>query len=164
MFSCEGAKALSNPYFNYLPFQPTKGEVLLINIDKDEPDQLLKHRIFLVPQGKGRFWAGATNDWDYPDEKPSQEGRSFLEDRLKDMLSVDFHIDKHQAAIRPTVKDRRPFLGAHPDYPQLFIFNGLGTKGASLGPYFAKQMADLLQQNKPVDPEVDVKRVASTEL
>ncbi|MCB0627102.1 MAG: FAD-dependent oxidoreductase, partial [Saprospiraceae bacterium] len=36
--------------------------------------------------------------------------------------------------------------------------NGLGTKGASLGPFFARQMADYLLGRRPVDREVDIRR------
>ncbi|MEL7021711.1 MAG: hypothetical protein AAGK47_08885, partial [Bacteroidota bacterium] len=62
---------------------------------------------------------------------------------------------------RPTVKDRRPFLGKHPDFSRLAIFNGLGTKGASLGPYFAQQMTNHLLQQTALEPDVDITRFAS---
>ena len=74
------------------------------------------------------------------------------------MLKVPYEIRDHKAAVRPTVKDRRPLLGVHPEFPNIFIFNGLGTKGASQGPYFANHMADFLTENTPLDPEVDIRR------
>jgi glycine/D-amino acid oxidase-like deaminating enzyme len=56
------------------------------------------------------------------------------------------------------VADIRPFLGLHNAYKPLGIFNGLGTKGALLGPYFAHQMACYLLGKGGLDQEVDIKR------
>jgi glycine/D-amino acid oxidase-like deaminating enzyme len=65
----------------------------------------------------------------------------------------------HDYGVRPTIKDRRPVIGFHPAHPQLGYFNGFGTKGVSLAPYFARQMADLLTNTiRAVHPEVDIRR------
>ncbi|MEM9850214.1 MAG: FAD-dependent oxidoreductase, partial [Bacteroidota bacterium] len=155
---CEGHRAKQNPFFSYLPFGGTKGEVLLVKIPEAQFEKMLKQRVFIVPLGDDLYWIGATNDWQYEDGQPTAKGRQYLEDRLKEVLKVPFEIVSHQAAVRPTVKDRRPFLGRHPKYPQLGIFNGLGTKGASLGPYFAKHFADFLTEQQPLMPAVDIQR------
>ncbi len=47
-------------------------------------------------------------------------------------------------------------LGLHPSYPQVGIFNGLGTKGCLLAPYFAAHMADFLTGKNKLMQEVDV--------
>lgn len=155
---CEGHQASTNPFFNYLPYNGAKGEVLLIRIPGVSFQKMLKHRIFIVPLPNELYWVGSTNDWNYEDDKPSESGRTFLLQRLQDILTVPFEVVAHQAAIRPTVKDRRPFLGLHPEFSQLAIFNGLGTKGASLGPFFAKQMADFLVGSGKLDAEADIRR------
>ena len=54
------------------------------------------------------------------------------------------------------IRDR--FIGLHPKYPQLGIFNGLGTKGASLGPFFAQHFTDFLLSKQALLPEVDIQR------
>lgn len=155
---CEGAQAVSNPFFNYLPFGGAKGEVLIVKIKETHFEKILKHRVFIVPLSDDTYWIGSTYNWKFENRQPTQQGREYLQDRLKDILKVPFEIVDHKAAIRPTVKDRRPFLGRHPEFPQLFIFNGLGTKGASLGPYWARHMADHLTFQKPLDREVDIRR------
>jgi glycine/D-amino acid oxidase-like deaminating enzyme len=38
----------------------------------------------------------------------------------------------------------------------MFVFNGLGSKGASLGPYFARQMAEFMVSGKPVLQSVNI--------
>jgi len=156
---CEGAAGSSNPYFSYLPFGGAKGEVLIVRIPKVKFEKILKHRVFIVPMpAPDHYWIGSTYDWKYEDARPTERGRQYLEQRLRDMLQTPFEIVEHRAAIRPTVKDRRPFLGQHPDFEPLYIFNGLGTKGASLGPYWACHMANYLAARHPLDPEVDIAR------
>ena len=106
----------------------------------------------------GLYWAGSTCGRKYADGRPTVEGREYLEGRLRDILKLPFEVVEHRAAIRPTVKDRRPFLGRHPEYPQLALFNGLGAKGASLGPFWAKHMADFLIKNVTLEEAVDIGR------
>jgi hypothetical protein len=49
-------------------------------------------------------------------------------------------------------------LGFHPRFPRLAIFNGLGTKGASLAPFWAHHFSRVLSAGVPLDPEVDIGR------
>ena len=156
---CEGAWGQQNPFFSYLPFGGAKGEVLIVRIPNADFEKIMKHRVFIVPLAeKDHYWIGSTYGWKYADAAPTEEGRLYLEQRLKDLLQAPFEVVDHRAAIRPTVKDRRPFLGQHPEISNLYVFNGLGTKGASLGPYWAHHMAAHLQEDKPLDSEVDIRR------
>lgn len=152
---CEGAKGAQNPWFGHLPLQGNKGEVLHIQMAGQAPGQILKHRIFIVPLPAGDYWIGSTSDNRFEDDMPTAKGRDYLKNHLRNLVTVPFEIREHRAALRPTVKDRRPLLGMHPEYPQLGIFNGLGTKGTSLGPYWAQAMADLLIQGRPIPVQVD---------
>lgn len=158
---CEGHKAIHNPYFNYLPFRGAKGEVLIIRIADIDFEKILKHRVFIAPLGDQLYWVGSSYVWQYQDEHPTAQGKAFLLDRLADILQVPFEVVEHRSAIRPTVKDRRPFLGRHAEWPQLAIFNGLGTKGTSLGPFWAKALQEHLCEDKTLDPAVDIQRFVS---
>lgn len=155
---CEGARAKDNPFFNYLPFRGAKGEVLVIHIPEVFFEKALKHRVFIIPMGEGLYWVGATYDWQYSNDLPTERGRRFLEERLQDILKVPFTVVEHRAAVRPTVKDRRPFLGRHPHYHQLVLFNGLGTKGTSLAPFWARHLSEHLLDDRELDPAVDIRR------
>jgi glycine/D-amino acid oxidase-like deaminating enzyme len=53
----------------------------------------------------------------------------------------------HEAGIRPTSPDRRPMVGKHPVYDQLYIFNGLGAKGYMLAPSLAEMLCNALIHN-----------------
>lgn len=155
---CEGIQAKQNPFFNYLPFGGAKGEVLIVRIPNMQYSKVLKHRVFIVPLEQDLYWIGSTTDWKYEDDQPNPTTRTFLEQRLQDILKVPYQVVEHRSAIRPTVKDRRPFLGQHPNMESLYIFNGLGTKGASLGPYFANEMVNYLVHEQSLNPIVDIQR------
>ena len=156
---CEGAKATNNPFFNYLPFNLDKGELLIVRI----PHLNLTHKIFkniisIAPLENDLYWVGATNDWTFEDDQPSASKREHLIAELNYILQIPFEVIDHQAALRPTVKDRRPFIGLHPQHPTLAIFNGLGTKGTSLAPYFGKMLVAYLLENHEMEATVDIKR------
>jgi len=158
---CEGYQAMNNPYFNYLPFEPAKGEVLIVKIPSLPQKNIFKHKVLLAPLGNELFWVGSTYKWYFDDDLPTEEKKIDIQQRLEKSLNIPFEIIDHQAAIRPTVKDRRPFLGFHPRFPQLGIFNGLGTKGASLAPYWAKHFEDFLINGNQISEEVDIARFNS---
>ena len=54
--------------------------------------------------------------------------------------------------------ERRPFVGFHPTHKNMGILNGMGTKGCSLAPYFAKELAEHIINNKSINPLADVQR------
>ncbi len=49
-------------------------------------------------------------------------------------------------------------LGAHPENKNVVVFNGLGTKGVSLSPYFAHHLATWLEGNGDLSTEVNIYR------
>ncbi len=158
---CEGYRGRYNPYFGYLPFHGDKGEVLIVRIPGANFDKLLKQHLFIVPLHDDLYWIGTTYFRSYETLAPTAEGRTWLENKLREVLRLPFEIVDHKAAVRPTVKDRRPLIGAHPDFSGLWLFNGLGTKGTSLGPYWAAHFVRHLLEGQPLDPEVDLRRFAS---
>jgi glycine/D-amino acid oxidase-like deaminating enzyme len=62
------------------------------------------------------------------------------------------------ASIRPANIERRPFVGLHPAHKNIGILNGLGTKGCSLAPFFAKQFVDHILYKKDILPGADIIR------
>jgi glycine/D-amino acid oxidase-like deaminating enzyme len=81
-----------------------------------------------------------------------------LENQLKEILQVPFKVLDHKVGIRPTVKDRRPLLGMHMEHKRLGIFNGLGTRGVMLAPYFANHLANHIFNGDKLNSVVDILR------
>lgn len=156
---CEGANAIHNPFFKFLPFQLAKGECLTVRIDNFYADRVVNGEILILPLNqKDHYYIGATHEWYFDDDKPSQKGKDELLGNLNAVLNQPFEVIGHKAAIRPTVKDRRPFIGLHPEFPQVGIFNGMGTKGISLAPFFANHFTEHLLRQKPLNKEIDIRR------
>jgi glycine oxidase len=175
----EGAVGAKNPYFSWLPFNLDKGELLLVRIPDLHLTTIFKHKISIVPlhdvgenstvdaqnakytEGssfENLYWVGATNAWNFDSTSPTEANKQLILNELREILNCPFEVIAHQAAVRPTVRDRRPFIGFHPEFPTLGIFNGFGTKGASLAPFFAEQFVDNLLNGKPLEKEVDISR------
>lgn len=154
----EGAKVKENPFFNYLPFNCDKGEILLVRIPNVQFQKIYKHKVYLIPYGADTYWVGASTQWEYPDALPSETGKKELIEKLDKAISVPYTILDHKAAIRPTVRDRRPFIGQHPKLKNLYLLNGFGTKGTSLGPYWTKHFVDYLVDGTALSKEVDIVR------
>ncbi|RYZ79593.1 MAG: FAD-binding oxidoreductase, partial [Proteobacteria bacterium] len=110
----EGFGIKSNPYFNYLPLEGTKGELITIRAQIDV-NAIVKAGICILPIGKDLFKVGATYNWDDKTERTTVEAREELVQKLKEVLTLDFEIVDQKAGIRPTVKDRKPLIGTHPD-------------------------------------------------
>lgn len=155
---CEGHQVMNNPFFMDFPFTSSKGEMLTIKTDKLPQDQLINAGIFILPIGNKLFRVGATYNWEDRTETPTEGAKKELVLKLVEVIGNDFEIIDHKAGIRPTVKDRQPIIGLHPEFNFMGVFNGLGTKGASLGPYFANQFVEFMEDETPLNSEVDIKR------
>ena len=100
------------------------------------------------------FRAGSTYEREQLDGEPTERGRSEIESRLREFLRLPFEVIDHAAAVRPIIRESRPVLGFHPEHPRIGIFNGLGSKGSLLAPFFAAQLADVLCGTGQLDPDV----------
>lgn len=156
---CEGYQAINNPYFNHLPFNLNKGEVIDLSILDYELKSIIKKNIFIVPT-YDHFRVGATYDRDHINNEISDSANQYFQERVNSMFGdKQYHLYNQQAAIRPATRDRRPFIGRHPQFPNLLIFNGFGAKAVSLVPYFSNQLLDWLQdEKKELNVEANINR------
>lgn len=159
---CEGHQVLHNPFFKHLPFQPAKGESLILKIDAlkehQHPQRILRDDIFLVPQDDNQFWSGGGYDNQASNSQPTNQFLDKWTSKLDNLLNQSYTVLDHRAGIRPSVKGRRPLIGVHPQMNHLLLFNGMGTKGTSLAPYWAKHLVDHLLKNSPINEQVDLLR------
>ena len=155
---CDGLSAFTHPLFKNLPFAASKGEALWIEAPELPDDVLVKKGMSLVPWSPGVFWVGSTYEWEFDTTEPTQQFYTQTEAHLKQWLKVPFRILDHKAAIRPATLERRPFVGFHPLEPRVGLFNGMGTKGCSLAPFFARQFVLNYLNGEPIYPEAELKR------
>jgi glycine/D-amino acid oxidase-like deaminating enzyme len=179
---CDGVAGAENPFFSKLPFAPNKGEALIIEASglgaasselrassdeqhagtspatRDHPVPIFKKGISLVPWKEGMYWVGSSYEWDFKEPGPTEIFRKRTEAILSEWLKKPFRVVDHIASVRPATLERRPFVGLHPLYPQVAILNGMGTKGCSLAPYFARQLVDFIKHGHPIQADADVRR------
>jgi len=160
---CDGIESFTSPWFSRLPFAPNKGEVLILDIPDlkgytGNEDYIFKKGISLVPWQDGLYWVGSSYEWSFTTEAPTAAFRERTELTLKNWVKLPFKIVDHFASVRPATLERRPFVGFHPLYPAVGILNGMGTKGCSLAPYFARQLAAHITTGSPIRPDADVQR------
>ncbi len=153
---CEGTGVTDNPFFKGLKMRPVKGELIDIKTDF-RPNQIVNRGVFMIPRNEA-IRVGSTYDNQNLSWQPTTSGRSMIEDKLGKLYDGAYEVVRAFAGIRPATFDRRPFLGLMKNQPGIGIFNGLGTKGVSLAPYFAPMMADFLLEGRAILPTVDVNR------
>jgi glycine oxidase len=155
---CEGFGIHKNPFFNYLPMNEAKGELITIHAPELEIDFVLKSSVFIMPLCDGLFKVGATFNWKDKTSIPTTEGRTELLDKLDKLIKVPYKIVEHVAGIRPTVKDRRPLVGTHPANAKIAILNGLGTRGVMIAPRVAVELFNHLEKGEPLRTEITIAR------
>jgi hypothetical protein len=155
----EGFGMLLNPFFNKLPLDGTKGELLLIKAPNLNLDVIMKSSIFVLPIGNDLYKVGATYNWEDKTNIPTEAAKKELIDNLKELITCDFEVIEHYAGVRPTVKDRRPLVGTHPVHKNLHVLNGLGTRGVMLAPAMAKNLYNHIENQIPLDKNIDILRI-----
>lgn len=158
---CQGYFALENSWFNWLPFAPVKGQILEIATEVPLKPYIVNQGIFTLPVGENRMKVGATYSWDPLDWEVTEAATAELESKLRTLLNTGYTLTGAQAGIRPSVRDRRPLIGIHPEFANVTIFNGLGTKGVTLAPYLAHAFCNHLIYGKELNPLVNIKRYFS---
>jgi len=154
----EGSGVRQNPYFNYLPLVPAKGELLTIHAPDLKIDYVLKAGVFLIPLGDDLYIVGATYEWKDLSHDTTNKAKEVLLGKLEKLINCSFEVIDQVAGIRPTVKDRRPLVGNHQEHENLFVLNGLGTRGVMIGPYVAKQLYNFIEHKEPLEAEINICR------
>ncbi|HKL77984.1 MAG TPA: FAD-dependent oxidoreductase [Gammaproteobacteria bacterium] len=157
---CEGHRVGANPWFHWLPVTPVKGEVIGGTVTGGLPEQPVNRKVTLIPESGGGFWLGSTFDRHHPDQQPTADGRAELLDHLPALIGEagEVAVTRHRAGIRPAPTDHHAMLGCHPHEPRVAVLNGLGARGALIGPYYAQCLADYLTSGAELPSQVDIAR------
>ncbi len=153
----EGWQGEQNPFFNYLPFKNSSGAIAKVNIKHNfKAKEAIKYKKWAIPIQEQYLVGSTFNHGDYNLAATEQEEKELLDDILS--WAKNATIENIQKGIRPTVADRRPFIGTHPTQQNLHIFNGFGTKACSLCVHLAPQFARHLEFAETINPEANINR------
>nr|WP_298997378.1 FAD-binding oxidoreductase [uncultured Allomuricauda sp.] len=157
----DGYGLKTNPFFNYLPLNGTKGELLTIKAPDLKEESVIKSSVFIIPLGEDLYRVGATYKWKDKTNEPTQASKEELLTKLRSFLKCNFEVVSHVAGIRPTVTDRRPLVGQHPVHKNLYCLNGFGSRGVLIAPYAAGQLFNFVETAEPINSEMDLNRFTS---
>lgn len=155
----EGMAVKENPFFSEIPVNPNKGHHLEVRLSKKiEKEFTIKKKHFIFPLENGNYYYGGTYDREQTHHKIDDSAVEILTNALSEFYPNDFEIKEVKFGFRPTVADRRPILGSHPENNHLYVFNGLGARGILNGNYFAIHLYNHIEKGDKIHPEVDLKR------
>ncbi len=156
---CPGDSILHSHFWNsLLPFQFAKGESLTFAAESLPENLIFNRGVHWAPLGNHIFRFGATYRWDDATALPTAEGYRQLRSALQNFATVPVTILAHHSGVRITFPDHLPALGPHPQYPQLWLFTGLGTKGVGYAPFLASVLAEALSGKDSIPSEVHLNR------
>jgi len=158
----EGYGMKENPYFKYLPLNGTKGEVLIIKSVNLKLDSIVKAGVFIIPlEEQDCYLVGATYHWTDKSWEATEEAKIELRNKLNLLINCDYTIIDQLAGIRPTVKDRRPLVGRHPMHKNMYVLNGMGTRGVMVAPIVSSQLYNYIENGDELASEIDIQRFNS---
>jgi glycine/D-amino acid oxidase-like deaminating enzyme len=160
---CDGYRLAANPWFDWLPLTPDKGEILDLRLSGWQPGHIINGAHWLVPCADRAVRFGATHEHRQIDTATSSGARSELLAGLHAMMPLAAQhatLLGQRAGVRPATRDRYPLLGQHPKHPALWVFNGFGARGALTIPWYARRMSEHLCQGAALPAEADIRRFA----
>lgn len=154
---CRGHVESDLPLFDYLPLRKTKGEIIDIETKESGFSGIINNSRFIIPISENKKRIGSTYDNHFDHDQPEEKSIGRITEKLENFLG-EYKIVKHSAGIRPTVKDRRPVVGPHKDYSNLYIMNGLGTRGVLNAPLCADHLIANLISGTPIPETISSRR------
>lgn len=153
---CEGPRApLAEKFWGDLDFALVRGEGIDVEIPELNLDGPVHGKFFLLPAGEGkshRYKVGATYAWDGLEAPvPTAEGRQELETWLHSWLRLPYTVVDHWCGVRPARKTREVLCEWNAEAPGLGILNGLGSRGALMAPWKARQLFSDESADSPID-------------
>ncbi len=156
----DGHHLLRNKWFSWLPLQPVQGEILTMATDTSIPNEIVQFGKWLLPLADGQFKLGASWQWQPLDGQSNEKLATEMLNTCHRQLPQFKHAKllKKNIGIRPGTRDKQPFLGCHPHHQQLVVFNGFGSKGSLIIPWYSERLSDYLSNDKKLPQSADINR------
>lgn len=158
VIACTGAEDGDGRSWAGVPCVRATGGILRVAVAGLAPGVILNRGHWVLPTGPEEARVGATY---VRGEADAQAAREELERSARELLGERaFSVIAQESGVRVTTADRRPLAGPDPCEPRLGVINGLGSKGALLAPWLARQWVAHLTTGEPFDPAVATSRFA----
>ena len=156
---CRGYGDRHSRFFTGLGWRPAKGQILELECRRfDERFTVHGSGIWLTASGPATVLAGATYEWDTLDATVTATARGQLRDKIAQVIDLPYEVVGQRAAVRPIVHGRKPVIGHSADSGRIWLFNGLGSKGALFAPSVAEALLSSIVNDTPIPPEFCLER------
>lgn len=139
---CEGAQGLMRGHPVAWQHRCAKGEILTVHAPSWRQSRMITGRGWLVPVGNDCYKVGATYEWNQLDEMPSEKGLRHIESIARHLGGAHYTILSHDAGIRPILRKSQPVAGMIS--PDVYVLNGLGSKGSLHAPWATRALVEHL--------------------
>lgn len=154
---CSGAASSSQ--FPEVPNNRSRGDILEVSIPNYQRSEVVHRSVWVAPEGGGRQLVGSTYDWKNLVNEPTTKGKEEVLGQLSRMVEGPIDVLDQRAAVRPTMKDFEPVIGQHPEHKNIFILNGLGSKGVLRAPLLADRLLGKIKGHSEVPEKQDYSRL-----
>ena len=121
----------------------TKGQMLLLDDAAVSVTEIrIGPQVYAVPRGDGRLLLGATEEPSVDDPRPTPQARQWLLQQ-GEQLGIDGSrcpVLAQWAGLRPTRDEGLPWVGRHPQAPQVWVNAGHFRHGLSMAPASAEAL------------------------
>lgn len=133
-----------------LDIRTEKGQILQLDLGETKsnhwPVIMGQRGLYLVSTEDGRLALGSTHEKQIDfNLQPTVKGMNALLTRALPIAPQleETNIYEMRVGLRPYTTNSLPVIGRLTDYPNVFIANGLGASGLTIGPYLGRELAEL---------------------
>jgi D-amino-acid dehydrogenase len=159
------ASELLSPIGIDLQIRGQKAQIVHLQINRSDTDQwpvvLPPNNQYLLPFEDGKIVIGTTYEDEHEFEsRASVKGIYEILDKAMSMAPELANAQFMDAKVgyRPVAPNFLPIMGRVPGYENLYVANGLGSSGLTVGPFLGKELAKLVI-DKPLEIDLDLYRV-----
>ena len=149
---CLGINQLNINYLNKIPLRAVSGNSIIAETNFNS-NHIINKKISVINTSRKNIHAGSTYHNGF-----ENNGVDKLLNKLDEIIKKEYKVKKINFGIRSASVDRKPLVGKHPTIDNLYIINGLGSKGVSQSPYCSKELFNYIELNKNLDKEINIER------
>jgi len=151
---CEGFQAMQNPWLSELPFKAAKGSVLTVTTE-NQRQSMLNWGNWFLPTTDGKAKLGSTYEWHKLDDTINTDDAEKLTASATKFTNLNFKVIDHQTGIRPSTKQRKPFVGPLSNLNNAYCLNGLGSKGCLIAPWHSNHLSNHLEHGANIETDLN---------
>lgn len=139
-----------------LPVRPVKGQMIAYQTPPGLVQRVvLKDGRYVIPRNDGLLLVGSTLEEAGFDKTTDQDALASLRQSAENIIPAlaRYPVAYHWAGLRPGSPDGIPFIGALPEFPNVFVNAGHYRNGLVLAPASTHLLVDQLLDREPlIDP------------